>query len=40
MLPYALGDWQRLKQSGGLKADVPVSAAFGAVSTIAVYEYA
>jgi hypothetical protein len=40
MLPYALGDWQRLKQSGGLKADVPASATFGAVSTIAVYEHA
>jgi hypothetical protein len=40
MLPYALGNWQRLKQSGGLKADVPVSAAFGAVSIIAVYKYA
>jgi hypothetical protein len=40
MLPYALEDWQRLKQSGGLKADVPALAAFGAVSIIAVYEYA
>jgi hypothetical protein len=40
MLPYALEDWQRLKQSGGLKADVPAPAAFGAVSIIAVYKYA
>jgi hypothetical protein len=40
MLLYALGDWQRLKQSGGLKADVPASAAFGAISIIAVYKHA
>jgi hypothetical protein len=39
MLPYALGDWQRLKQSGGLKANVPVPAAFGVVSIIAVYKH-
>jgi hypothetical protein len=40
MLPYALENWQRLKQSGGLKADVLVPAVFGAVSIIAVYEHA
>jgi hypothetical protein len=40
MLLYALEDWQRLKQSGGLKTDVPVLAAFGAVFIIAVYKYA
>jgi hypothetical protein len=40
MLPYALGNWQRLKQSGGLKADVPAPAAFGTVFIIAVYKYA
>jgi hypothetical protein len=40
MLPYAFEDWQRLKQSGGLKADVSAPAAFGAVSIIAVYKHA
>jgi hypothetical protein len=40
MLLYALGNWQRLKQSGGLKADVSAPAAFGAVSIIAVYKHA
>jgi hypothetical protein len=40
MLPYALGDWQRLKQSGGLKADVSALATFGAISIIAVYKHA
>jgi hypothetical protein len=40
MLPYALGDWQQLKQSGGLKADVLALAAFGAISIITVYEHA
>jgi hypothetical protein len=40
MLPYALENWQRLKQFGGFKANVLAPAAFGAVSIITVYEHA
>jgi hypothetical protein len=40
MLPYALEDWQQLKQFGGFKADVPAPAIFGTVPTIAVYKHA
>jgi hypothetical protein len=40
MLPYVLGDWQRLKQFGGLKVYISAPAIFEAISIIVVYEHA